>query len=88
MKKVRIRTKLLLATVAVGFIALLASGLIGYDAGGAAIEKESFNKLTAVREMKARQLEAYFQQIRSQVVTMSENRMVVNAMTEMREAFH
>jgi PAS domain S-box-containing protein len=45
-----------------------------------------FNKLTAVREMKAQQIEDYFTSIANQILTFSESRMIVDAMREFRAA--
>ncbi|MDP6343170.1 MAG: cache domain-containing protein, partial [Alphaproteobacteria bacterium] len=52
------------------------------------MRRQALSKLTAVRESKKAAIERYFTSIRNQVLTMSENRMVVTAMRDMREAFH
>ena len=80
LKNLRIRSKMLIAFSAIAVVAVGVSGLIAFTLVRASLEKESFNKLTAVREMKANQIEDYFQQIGDQVVTFSEDRMVVDAM--------
>ncbi|MFP4356045.1 MAG: methyl-accepting chemotaxis protein [Phycisphaerae bacterium] len=51
------------------------------------LRQEATNKLLAVREIKRQAVERYFQSIRDQIVTFSENEMVVNAMREYRQAF-
>ena len=59
----KIGTKVLAAFL---FIAIITAGFTGYFAfsyGKTFLERESFNKLTAVREMKAGQIEDYFKQI-------------------------
>ena len=43
---------------------------------------------TSVRSTKAYQIERYFQQIRYQVLTFSEDRMVIEAVQEFKAAFH
>jgi methyl-accepting chemotaxis protein len=58
-----------------------------YADGKSALEKQAFAKLTAVREMKASHVEDYFQQIRRQVLTFSEDRMVIDATRNFRKAF-
>ena len=58
-KNLKIGTKILIAFTTV---AIVAVGLVGYFAfttGSNTLEEESFNKLTAVREMKASQIEDY-----------------------------
>ncbi len=51
------------------------------------LRQEAGNKLRAVREIKRQAVERYFQSIRDQIVTFSENEMVVNAMGEFRQSF-
>ena len=80
LKNLRIRSKMLIAFSAIAVVAVGVSGLIAFTLVRASLEKESFNKLTAVREMKANQIQDYFQQIDDQVVTFSEDRMIVDAM--------
>jgi hypothetical protein len=68
---------------------MIAAGVaayMGYVDGRSALENQAFAKLTAVREMKASHVEDYFQQIRQQVLTFSENRMVIDAMRNFRNA--
>jgi methyl-accepting chemotaxis protein len=52
------------------------------------LRKEAFEKLTAVREVKRQAVERYFQTINDQVITFSEDRMVVDAMRQFRNSFH
>lgn len=70
-RNLNIRTKMLIAFIAVAVLAIGVSGYIGFSVAGDALQEESFNKLTAVREMKANQIEDYFQQISGQVATLS-----------------
>jgi PAS domain S-box-containing protein len=87
-KRLRISTKILFAFVV---IAVVAVGLIGYFAftiGRNTLEQESFNKLTAVREMKASQIEDYFRLIENQVITFSEDRMIIEAMRAFDDSLH
>ncbi|MAG92157.1 MAG: hypothetical protein CMJ48_00180 [Planctomycetaceae bacterium] len=51
------------------------------------LRQEAMNKLIAVREIKKNQIESYFQTINDQMLTFSENRMVVDAMQEFRTQF-
>ena len=52
------------------------------------LRQESISKLTAVREIKNPGIESYFKTIRDQVQLMAKDRAIVNAMTNMRAAFH
>lgn len=83
-----IGTKALLAFLSVCLFATAAVALLSFRQANSALEKESFNKLTAVREIKASQIENYFQLIRNQIVTFSENGMIVEAMKNFKQSFH
>ena len=51
------------------------------------LRRESFNKLTAVREIKRAGIERYFESIENQIVTFSEDQMVVDAMRDFSHSF-
>jgi PAS domain S-box-containing protein len=87
MRRNRISTKILAVAVGIAITTLLTSGLVASSMIRTAVEKQAFEKLTAVREMKAQQIEDYFRFIRQQILTFSEDRMTVDAMGEFREAF-
>ncbi|HSG44221.1 MAG TPA: PAS domain S-box protein [Anaerolineales bacterium] len=72
-------------------MSIIAVGLVGYFSftlGRSNLERESFNKLTAVREMKAGQIEDYFKFIENQIITLSEDRMTIEALIAFDEGFH
>lgn len=83
----KIGIKLTIAFILIAFLPIVIIGYIAYQKGKESLEEESFAKLTAVREMKANQIEAYFTQIEDQVLTFSENPMVIDAMKEFSAAF-
>lgn len=51
------------------------------------LRSEAFNKLRANREVKRAAVERYFQSINDQILTFSEDQMVVDAMGKLRKAF-
>jgi serine phosphatase RsbU (regulator of sigma subunit) len=83
--KIGVRLTILFFTIA--FLSISVIGYLSYDQAKTSLQKESFNRLTAVREMKATQIEDYFQEIRNQVVTFSENHSVIGAMHEFKDGF-
>jgi PAS domain S-box-containing protein len=87
-KNLKIRTKILIAFSSIAIVTVGVSGLIGFTIARSALEEESFNKLTAVREMNAIQIEDYFQQLSDQVVTLSEDRMIIDAMRAFDGGLH
>jgi PAS domain S-box-containing protein len=82
-----IRTKILIVLVVLAASSVGAFGIVEYREAKEALRTESFNKLTAVRELKAQQVEDYFRAISDQVVTFSESRTVTEAMRAFRETF-
>ena len=88
MGRFTIGTKVLLLSLFVAVVAIITTLLISISSARQTLEQEAFNKLTAVREMKAVHIEDYFQSINHQVVTFSENRMVIEAMRSFGDAFN
>ena len=58
------------------------SGQAGHD-----LEQQVFDRLSAIRAIKGAAIERYFQTIHDQILTFSEDRMVVEAMRDFREYF-
>lgn len=83
----KIGIKLTITFVAISLISVSIIGWISYQKGKTGLENESFNRLTAVREMKASQIEDYFVQIENQIVSYSQNRTVVEAMKAFKNGF-
>lgn len=82
----RISTKLLIVLVLSAAVSAGLYAVFEYRAAKQALVEESFNKLTAVREMKAQQIEDYFESIANQIVTFSESRMIIDATLEFQAA--
>jgi len=78
--RIRIRTKIILILTFIAILTLGIMGYISYTIGVDTLETEAFNQLTAIREMKASQIEDYFQLISDQIITLSEDRMIIDAM--------
>ena len=84
----RISTKILSIAVGIAALTLLVNAFVGFSITRSALERQAFDKLSAAREMKAQQIEDYFGFIRSQVLTLSKDRMIIKAMREFRDAFN
>lgn len=82
---IRSRVLLVLATVSLASVGV--ASLISHRIASRAIEQQSFDKLVAVREMKANQVEDYIQQIVDQTLTLAESPMVIDAMRALRNGF-
>lgn len=62
-------------------------GYLSYVKGKNSLRDESFKRLTAVREMKANQIEDYFEDITNQIITFSEDHTIVEAMEKFKWGF-
>lgn len=82
-----INVKLGIAFFVIAFMSILIIGFLSYYKGKNSLEEESFNRLTAVREMKATQIEDYFGDIRNQIITFSEDHTIIAAMSDFRAGF-
>jgi serine phosphatase RsbU (regulator of sigma subunit) len=83
----KINAKLTLAFFVIAFTSITVIGFLSYFKGKKSLETESFNRLTAVREMKATQIEDYFSQIENQIVTFSEDHTIIEAMRDFKTGF-
>ena len=82
---IKIGTKLLLVTVAITLAVILVNGISSNINTRHTVKEQAFAKLTAVREMKTQQVEDYFQQIHKQIITLSEDKMIISAMEQFRQ---
>jgi anti-anti-sigma regulatory factor/HAMP domain-containing protein len=78
---------MLLVLASVAIVSAGITSLMSYRIARQAIQQQSFDKLTAVREMKGNQIEDYTRQIVDQILTLSESRMIVDAMNDFRRSF-
>ena len=86
-RNLKIGVRLTLSFFLIAIISVSVIGFISYDKGKESLSVESFNRLTAVREMKATQIEDYFKEIRGQVISFSKDPTIVMAMREFKESF-
>ena len=86
--KLTIRSRILLLLAFLAIVAAGISSLVGYVIAHRSLETQAFQQLTALREMKASQVENYFAQIRNQILTFSNNPMTVAAMKAFKLTFY
>lgn len=83
-----LKNKLLAALLGAGLLPLIIGGLIVNQQASEALETAAFNQLEAIREVKSREIEEYFQSIHDQLVTLSENPTTILAMETLKNSFH
>ncbi len=82
----KMKSKLIAAFLLVGLVPFAAIGATALMQASAEIETQAFQKLAAVREIKKNSIEDYFRTIRDQVLTLSEDTMIIDAMRAFPEA--
>lgn len=83
----KLTTKIIMAFVFIAVVSVCTIGFVGIATGKKTMENEAFNNLTAIRELKANQVEAYFEQTRNEVQSYSENLMVIDAINDFQNSF-
>jgi|JI9StandDraft_1071089.scaffolds.fasta_scaffold01298_2 methyl-accepting chemotaxis protein len=86
-KKWKLNYKIGSAFYFVGLVSLFIVGFTSFAISRDALREETIRRVTLVREVKASQIEDYFQIIRHQTQTYSENKSVIDAMREFKQAF-
>jgi len=84
----KIGVKITVTFFAIAFLSMLVIGVISYKRAKSSLEKQSFEKLTAVREMKASQIQDYFKIIQDQLSTMAADPMMIEAMREFKSGYN
>jgi methyl-accepting chemotaxis protein len=85
--KMKLKTKLLVAFLAVGVIPFTILAVVATHKAGNALSKQAFDQLVSIRDIKKGQVERYLQHIKDQAITFSEDGMIVNAMSKLDYAF-
>ena len=87
----KISNKIILASVVLSAIGIItAGGLVGWQAtsiAAAAMEKRAFSQLVAIREIQKTQIENYFKTIKKEVITYSNDGMIIDMMQRLPEPF-
>ena len=83
---VSIRARVLMVLAAVAIISMGAMGALSYNLGVTTLERQAFDQLTSIRELKGNQIEDYLQFIVDQMVTLSEDPTVASALREFSAA--
>jgi methyl-accepting chemotaxis protein len=86
-KQFRLKTKLLCAFLAVGIIPFAVLALVALQKSGNALSTQAFNQLESMRDVKKGQVEDYLGTLKDQMLTFSENLMIVSAIKELAAAY-
>ncbi|MFQ5965201.1 MAG: ATP-binding protein [Candidatus Scalinduaceae bacterium] len=84
--KLGIRTKIITLFLITGIVPFAVTGILIHRAASTSLKKQAFDQLVSIREMKKKQIENYFSTIRKQIHTLSEDKMIVDAMKGFKDA--
>ncbi|NBU97578.1 MAG: hypothetical protein EBS19_05060 [Spirochaetia bacterium] len=87
MSHLKIKSKLLVMFFSVTVPSILTIGGLGYLTGKSSLSSTIFNQLTSIRSTKAYQIKTYFHNMRAQVDTLSESKMLISATKDFSLAF-
>ncbi|MFT5350344.1 MAG: PAS domain S-box-containing protein [Gammaproteobacteria bacterium] len=79
----KIGSKIILITVPITMIAVMLAAVISGYSSRTALEKAAFARLTAVRELKAQQIEGYIDLISNQVATIASSPSIAETFTDL-----
>lgn len=85
---ISLKTKLISLFLILALVPTVIISTIGYRSASISLKKQAFSQLTSVREMKARQIEDYFEQIDNQVLTFSESQMIIDFSKELKSTIN
>jgi class 3 adenylate cyclase len=83
----KIREKLAILLVTVSTAAVGITALMGYRTGKASLTEAVERHLTAITRAKAYQIDSYFRTLRNHVITLSEDRMTIEAFRNFKLAY-
>jgi methyl-accepting chemotaxis protein len=86
-KDLRLKPKLVSLFLLIGLVPLAFVGWWATSNATDSLMDKSYAQLESVRQIKKAAVERYFQTIRDQIMTFSENRMIVEAMRDFRRHF-
>ncbi len=84
---IKLRTKLQLSFLLIGFISILITGWQAYESAKSTLEDVTFQRLTALRESKRRQIEYYFARVQTDILSYSGSRTIIGAAGDLTRLF-
>ena len=87
LKNIGMKPKMIGLFLAVGLVPLTVIGWQSVRAGKDALVAKSFEQLVSIRDVKKNQIEFYFQTIKNQALTLAKDKMIVDTMKGLGEAF-
>ena len=80
LKKLKLRSKLLIAFFSIGLIPFFIITSVVLNQASKSLSKQAFGQLLSLRDVKKSQVESYLKTMKDQIITLSEDRMIIEAM--------
>lgn len=85
--KLSIQSKLMLMVLLTSILSITLIGYIGYTSGRENLTQTVFNQLTSLRAAKASELQAYFDTLEDEALSISESPLTTNALKAFKPAY-
>lgn len=86
-KNLTVGKKIFISFLIIGIIPVLAVSLFSYSKTSKEISRKAKSNLDGIRAIKQKNVENYLSTIRSQILTFSEDEMILDAMSEFKKSF-
>lgn len=87
-KNIKMKWMLIISMLVAGLVPLIGTGFYALDKAESALYTKGFDQLKSLKTVKKDQVEAYFQQINNQVITLSEDKMTVDMLRGLKYGFY
>ena len=87
LKNLKFRSKLLIAFFVVGLVPFFIITSVALNQANKSLTKQAFGQLLSLRDAKKSQVESYLQTMKDQIITLSEDHMIVDAMSQLTRDF-
>lgn len=84
---INLKSKILLQLLLNGITPLLVIGTIAFILASRSLEEGAVKQLESVTEIKTSAVERYFKSIENQILTFSENQMIIDAAKDFKKSF-
>jgi len=88
LKNIEMRWMLIIAMLVAGLVPLLGTGLYAINGSEQALKEKGFDQLNSLKTVKKDEIENYFKQIENQIVTLSEDQMIIDMMRDIKKGFY
>ena len=85
--KSSLKSKLVFQFMLNGILPMLITSIIAYNFASDFLVESKFDKLASIEQLKKSEVQRYFKTIENQVITFSEDKMIVDAAVQLQDAF-